>query len=140
MIYFIKINPMTGAILEHGHMPQEAWPLAREIDDCLIEVESSLDDLRTVRYDLETGRVVSTEAAPQPTSFINLQRLIYSELAASDWTQVLDAPLDPDKQLAWRSYRSQLRAINSLTDQSEILSRFPHRPDGSSALNLLRDI
>jgi hypothetical protein len=34
-----------------------------------------------------------------------------SLLAASDWTQVADAPLDKAQQAAWRAYRQKLRDL-----------------------------
>lgn len=36
-------------------------------------------------------------------------------LAKSDWTMLPDSPLNDDERLAWKSYRQQLRDIESLT-------------------------
>jgi hypothetical protein len=36
-------------------------------------------------------------------------------LADSDWTQLIDAPLDPDAKLAWQLYREALRMVPQQT-------------------------
>lgn len=50
-------------------------------------------------------------------------------LAASDWTQLPDAPLSDAARLAWADYRRALREVtNGVTDPDQI--NWPDRPGG----------
>lgn len=60
------------------------------------------------------GRPVSTTEAPavSKAEAVALTRGKRNRLlAASDWTQMADAPLDDGQRLAWREYRQALRDI-----------------------------
>ena len=46
-------------------------------------------------------------------------------LAASDWTQMPDAPLDDDQRAAWRAYRQALRDLTATEDPAEPLWPVP---------------
>lgn len=49
-------------------------------------------------------------------------------LAACDWTQMPDAPLDTDARAAWATYRQALRDVtDGVTDPAQI--EWPARPD-----------
>ena len=48
-------------------------------------------------------------------------------LAASDWTQVLDSPLSPEKRADWAKYRQELRDITLQPDYSNII--WPKKPE-----------
>ncbi|KGM86773.1 hypothetical protein rosmuc_03066 [Roseovarius mucosus DSM 17069] len=49
-------------------------------------------------------------------------------LAASDWTQLPDAPLGSEARAAWASYRQALRDVtNGVTGPDQI--EWPARPD-----------
>lgn len=49
------------------------------------------------------------------------------QLADSDWTQLVDSPLDDDQKSAWRNYRQALR---NLTDQQQFpwIVTWPSKP------------
>lgn len=50
-------------------------------------------------------------------------------LAASDWTQLPDAPLTSAQREAWAEYRAALRDLPELgVPASELLDRFPTPP------------
>jgi hypothetical protein len=56
---------------------------------------------------IKTAEQIAAEAAEQLTSNIRAER--DRLLAASDWTQVADAPVD---QAAWAEYRQALRDVS----------------------------
>ena len=49
-------------------------------------------------------------------------------LLASDWTQVLDAPLTIEQRTAWSAYRQSLRDIPQEFDNPDYVV-FPEAPD-----------
>jgi hypothetical protein len=53
----------------------------------------------------------------------NQRNLILSE---SDWTQLPDSPLTPEKKTEWSSYRQQLRDVTSQSDPNNII--WPTKP------------
>lgn len=75
-------------------------------------------------------------AAPPPPSIETLMQSLRNErdrlLAASDWTQMADAPLSESQQAAWRIYRQQLRDLpETITDPANII--WPEAPTGADA-------
>ena len=48
-------------------------------------------------------------------------------LAESDWTQVLDSPLSPEKRAEWAKYRQELRDITLQIDEANIM--WPTKPE-----------
>lgn len=68
--------------------------------------------------------VSDTYNEPQPVTEADMRRLRNALLAASDWTQVADAPVD---QGAWAAYRQALRDLPSnTTDPRDVV--WPERP------------
>jgi hypothetical protein len=47
-------------------------------------------------------------------------------LSESDWTQLPDSPLTPEKKIEWSSYRQQLRDVTSQLDPNNII--WPTKP------------
>ena len=54
---------------------------------------------------------VAQTPAPQPVTPDGVRRKRDALLAASDWTQLPDAPLTDGQRSAWRAYRQALRAL-----------------------------
>lgn len=62
----------------------------------------------------------NAEAMDLDLSRVRAQR--DSLLAASDWTQVADAPLDSDAKAAWTAYRQELRDVpQTFSRESEVI-------------------
>ncbi|MGK8235346.1 tail fiber assembly protein [Roseovarius sp. MS2] len=58
----------------------------------------------------------------------DIRRIRNQLLAASDWTQMPDAPLGPETREAWAAYRRALRDVTEgVTDPAQI--NWPLRPD-----------
>lgn len=56
-------------------------------------------------------------------------------LAATDWTQLPDAPLSPEERAAWQAYRQALRDLPALVSEEDLLSGripWPEPPGGAS--------
>lgn len=61
---------------------------------------------------------------PAPTAdeiMASVRRKRDALLAASDWTQVLDAPLSAEAKEAWAEYRQALRDVTKQADPSHIV-------------------
>jgi hypothetical protein len=70
------------------------------------------------------GRDEVLAELPDEWLFERIRNWRNSQLKASDWTQVLDAPIDKD---AWAEYRQQLRDLPAtVSDRSKII--FPKPP------------
>lgn len=65
------------------------------------------------------------EAQEQARAVITAER--DQLLAASDWTQMLDSPLSPEKRADWAKYRQELRDITLQPDYSNII--WPKKPE-----------
>ena len=52
---------------------------------------------------------------PEDEAGANIRSERNARLAACDWTQLADSPLDPDGKLAWQLYRETLRMIPQQT-------------------------
>lgn len=58
-----------------------------------------------------------------------LERIRYRRnkyLEESDWTQLPDSPLSPDKKLEWQTYRQELRDVTNQPDPKNII--WPTKP------------
>ena len=70
------------------------------------------------------GRDEVLAELPDEWLFERIRNWRNSQLKASDWTQVLDAPINKD---AWAEYRQQLRDLPAtVSDPSKII--FPEPP------------
>ena len=73
-----------------------------------------LKDREGLREDIESNleRWLATAEARERKNLANTVRLRRNELlAASDWTQFADSPLDEEEKASWRAYRQYLRDI-----------------------------
>lgn len=62
---------------------------------------------------IENGRPALAEREIDPADFAAINRVKRNRLlAASDWTQLPDAPLDKAAKAAWRDWRAALRALD----------------------------
>lgn len=106
---FVVYDDLTGEILRTGASPHPEIQ-AKEGEGVLVDKTANPD----------TEFVLNGELVPKPQEQIeqyktaNASREVRhrrtSLLAASDWTQVVDAPVD---QAAWGTYRQALRDITA---------------------------
>jgi hypothetical protein len=94
---------LDGSMVNENLMPNELW-----IEGLFNKSE----------YTIENGHLVpisssEIQAAQISEGWANLKQMRNSLLAASDWTQVPDAPVD---QAAWATYRQQLRDLPNNTE------------------------
>lgn len=75
---------------------------------------------RSIRHKWLDGQWVPDPVIIQPPTQEQLLAVIRQKrnslLAASDWTQVADSPLSPEKRTAWAEYRQQLRDFPETCD------------------------
>lgn len=120
---FTIYNTLTGEIIQSGHCPDDDYVLQQVPEGCsIIDMESTPSN----QY-VENSVVVNKP--PQPNEFCvfdyqSKQWIPNSDLAKqyvsrqrntflyqSDWTQIPNNPLTPEKQQEWADYRQQLRDI-----------------------------
>ncbi|MDB5361138.1 MAG: hypothetical protein JWO51_2435 [Rhodospirillales bacterium] len=104
----------TGRILRHGVCPEEDAAL-QEVPDAhaLLTLPDAHPPIDDTAHRVEAGAIVERAAEPvDPVAAgrsLRLQR--DHRLAASDWTQLADAPLSVADRAAWASYRQALRDL-----------------------------
>lgn len=100
---FIKPNGKVISITRlTAQDAAQAGPRFVQITDPAIEPDDIIDKA--------TGALVSKNQRDTQESRQSCRELVRQELRATDWTQVVDAPLNGAKKTAWATYRSELRA------------------------------
>jgi len=94
-------------------------------------LEASCKD--TKNHKVVDGQVIYSKRVPTVEEMLRaIRRDRDMNLSKSDWTQVNDAPLTPEKKQEWATYRQQLRDLPSsyenLTEYVEPV--FPEPPKG----------
>jgi hypothetical protein len=69
-----------------------------------------------------------TRNSMEPDAAVRTRRDVL--LAATDWTQMPDAPLTEEQKLAWTAYRQALRDVPQQVDFPQTVI-WPQRPDGA---------
>lgn len=107
---FTVYDPATGKIIRSGSCAAKDVPLQYDPEtEALLEAESD-----PVRDEVKGGRV---QSIPRSLEDEEKERLALARrkrntlLAASDWTQVEDAPLTRPEKAQWAAYRQALRNV-----------------------------
>ena len=89
-------------------------------------------------YNIEKEKIKTALIEANKLTWDKIKAVIAQDLALSDYTQLLDAPISKVKQLAWASYRQKLRDIpnvhirinlnNYSNEDSFKLAMFPKEP------------
>ena len=125
-VHFVTYDPITGKIIACGFTQESA--LVGQANTILVDNE----------VDPKTNRVVSGSVQPLPPqpglhyefnyssgaweydramALADVTAVRNALLVASDWTQMVDVPMQNDKRVEWQVYRQQLRDI---TDQPNL--------------------
>lgn len=108
MSLFARVD---GGLVAELIADDDAVPMADrfhpDIVAALVEVPAGQDVAVGWHWD---GEAFGAPAAPAMTEGAARARRD-ALLAASDWTQLGDAPLAPEVKIAWASYRAALRAV-----------------------------
>lgn len=101
----------TGAILRTGSFP--------DMPNAMANVRPG-EGLILGQWDGNTHYVRNEQPVPRLIPAIDTTRPQRDQLlAASDWTQLPDAPLTDDQRAAWRTYRQALRDLPETGDWPE---------------------
>lgn len=108
-VFFYKLD--TGEILPGSLTGSQELIDANTPDGCGTVVEVS--DWRRQRVNLTTGALEACAPVELPTDTLAQEARQQRDvlLAASDWTQLVDAPLTEEQRAAWAAYRADLRAV-----------------------------
>ena len=89
-------------------------------------------------YNIEKEKIKTARIEANKLTWDKIKAVIAQDLALSDYTQLLDAPISKVKQLAWAEYRQELRDVPSvhigidLDNYSDVdafkLAMFPKEP------------
>ena len=89
-------------------MPSDAEPITHDEWQALLEAQSAGQEIRRSANDLPvTGTPKMEKAAKIEVARARRNRA----LAASDWTQLADAPLTVEQKKEWNAYRQRLRDL-----------------------------
>ena len=99
-----------------------------EIAPTLAEHQRAAGVVDTIGSD-QVVRTWTVEPIPPSSQWANVRADRNARLAASDWTQLADAPLDAASRAAWAVYRQALRDITEQPDPWAIT--WPERPEMS---------
>lgn len=119
-IYF---SASTGGFYDsdiHGkHVPSDAVEIAAEDHAALLDAQGNG---KVIVADKSGAPVAIDRPAPTVDElWASARRKRDDLLAASDWTQVLDAPLSAEAKEAWAEYRQALRDVTKQADPSHIV-------------------
>lgn len=120
---FTIYNTLTGEIIQSGHCPDDDYVLQQVPEGCsIIDMESTpsnqyVENSVVVNKPLQPNEfcvfdyqskqwIPNADLAKQ---YVSRQRNTF--LYQSDWTQIPNNPLTPEKQQQWADYRQQLRDI-----------------------------
>lgn len=102
--------------------PEQAGFPAYEIKEYLLPAEYTIEEILP-----PPG---PTQQELNAAKMAEVRRLRNERLAASDFSQFIDAPLTAEQKQQWREYRTALRNIpNNIPDIAEYIISFPPRPD-----------
>ncbi len=123
----------TQYILEHENIR-----IIAEKKDCpddyeaylLAELEKAQQSTQTLPFAFE-GKVYEMQDEPRLTEkskWMLIRQKRNQLLAESDWTQMLDVPLDDADREAWRQYRQALRDIPQRFERADDVV-WPSKPE-----------
>lgn len=104
----------TGVILRHGQCHADEVALQEvPAGHAVLTLPDAHAPPNDLAHQVAGGVLVArTATAPDPVAAMQaLRRRRDHRLAASDWTQLADAPLSPESRAAWAVYRQALRAL-----------------------------
>lgn len=108
----------TGIILRHGACPPEDAGLQEvPVAHALLTLSDAHPPIDDTIHRISAGAVVVRMPAPADPAEIlrSLRRRRDRRLAASDWTQLPDAPLSAAERGAWAAHRQALRDLPTQT-------------------------
>lgn len=93
-------------------IPDAAKEISQEQFDKLMAAQSAGKQII-----MRGGKPASAQPARDPAEHVAARRRQRDRLlAASDWTQIPDSPLDETQRAAWRDYRGALRDLDMAAD------------------------
>lgn len=111
---YVIHHAQTGLILRHGVCPEEDAALQAVPDGhALLILPDAHPPIDDTLHRVQGGAIV--ERAAEPVDMVAASRSLRLQrdhrLAASDWTQLPDAPLSANQRAAWAAYRQALRDL-----------------------------
>jgi len=107
---------------DHGEVEYLDGSPNKVIDD-LSPYQSIID-----AYDAEIVKLEAEAIEAAKLTWDKIRGVRDTDLQDSDWTQLLDAPVDAAKQLEWVTYRQELRDVPQ-THVSEDLTKYKNTKD-----------
>jgi hypothetical protein len=113
-------------VLSYGWYPVRFVPAEKTDNDVVTGQSFVIEENEVVQYEQirpKTESEIQEELNSKWENIRNQRNLLLSE---SDWTQLPDSPLTPEKKTEWSSYRQQLRDVTSQLDPNNII--WPTKP------------
>ena len=128
MKYSKTTNGFYASDINYPNPPDDLVEITAETHAALMAAQS-------------TGKIITSDAKGHPIAIdppapsreakmTDLQRERDRRLAASDFSQLADAPLDAATKIAWQNYRQQLRDLPSRPDLNLDNPQWPQAPNG----------
>lgn len=111
MAWFTFYDPETGEILSLMQGLQED----ADLNGTYIEGKYPSEEYTVVSGQAERKPDSVIEATTIASAWVDLRAMRNGLLVDSDWTQVADAPITADTQIAWQTYRQALRDLPANT-------------------------
>lgn len=111
----IHLQVHTGEEFADGDYPDDRYYW----DNGFVEIPEKPSEYHQFDYELKQWVEISNAKLDETRAIRNFL------LKESDWTQVSDSPLSPEKKAEWAEYRQKLRDI---TNQDINLVVFPDKP------------
>ena len=92
----------------HCTLPADAVPITEQRFEALMHAQAEGKAITAIG-----GKPVAVDRTLSPAEAAAIRRRQRDQLlAASDWTQLPDSPLDPDTKEMWAKYRTALRNLD----------------------------
>ena len=110
---YLIYEEQTGKIVRHVGCPDQYIESQCQVGEKFFGPLSSIDDSWT--HVADGGPVIDPETRRE-LSLRKIRETRNVLIVATDWTQLSDVALDPDRRAAWAAYRQELRDFPATCD------------------------
>ena len=110
----------------YGWYPVRFVPAEKTDNDVVTGQSFVIEGDEVLQYEQIRPKTESEIAEETNQKWQNIRSQRNSLLSESDWTQLPDSPLTPEKKTEWSVYRQELRDVTSQSDPNNII--WPIKP------------
>lgn len=113
-------------VRKYGWYPLRFVPAEKTENDLVTGQSFVVEGDEVVQYEQIRPKTESEIQEELISKWENIRNMRNTLLLESDWTQLIDSPLTPEKKTEWSTYRQELRDVTSQSDPKNII--WPSKP------------